>query len=257
MPDMATSVRSFAAAAVVVVAVATGLLWAPGPAGRELAPALPPAAADTPDTFAYPPLWPFNSQAEADRWRREGPTEQTAWHADAADTARRFTTDYLGFSEVDEVVETRESPTRPSMETWVTLGYPVPGHSPAPAATIHLARFGSTPEAPWQVVGTDDEVLTLDTPAYGSVAGPVIEAGGVITGVDECIHLQVRQSTQPQPLGEFSCAPAGGENSRWSARVTARGAQPGVLTLVASTGGHVTDVERFAVTAVRVGDADG
>jgi len=258
MPHMATILRSLwarrlAAGAATAVAVVAGLAWAPR-YGHESAPMMPPASADVPAEFSYPPLWPFSSQAEADRWR---PTEQSAWHADAAETALRFTTQYLGFSAIDEILRTRDSPTRPGMEAWVTLGYAVPGHTPAPAATIHLARFGTAVGAPWEVVGTDDEVLTLDAPAYNSLAGPVIEAGGVITGVDECIRLQVRQSTQPQPLGEFSCQPAGGQDSRWSATVPVHGAEPGVLTVVASTGGHVTDVERFAVTALRVGDADG
>jgi hypothetical protein len=81
-----------------------------------------------------------------------------------------------------------------------------------------------------------------------------VEAGGSIKGVDEAIHLRVRQSTQPQPLGEFCCEMAGGGSSgmRWSARVPVTGAQPGpALTLVAWTGGHVARVERFAVTGLQ------
>jgi hypothetical protein len=45
--------------------------------------------------------------------------------------------------------------------------------------------------------------------------------------------------------------PAGGENQLWSTRVSFRGATDPALTIVASTGGHLLGVERFAITGVR------
>ena len=79
----------------------------------------------------------------------------------------------------------------------------------------------------------------------------VIEASGTITGTDESLHLQVRQSTQQKVVGDFCCLPSGGQNSPWSAQVTTTGTQSGVLTLVVWTGGHAQNVETFAITGVR------
>jgi hypothetical protein len=79
----------------------------------------------------------------------------------------------------------------------------------------------------------------------------VIEAGGTITGVDESLHLRVRQSTQENVLGDYCCVPAGGESRPWSATFSTSPPQPGALTLVVWTGGHVAKVEEFAVTGLR------
>ena len=184
----------------------------------------PPASA----TYDYLPLWRGDADAEA--------------------TALRFTRDFLGYQELDRVVSAEFA----GGEAWVDVGALLPDGKPRTAATVHLARFGSAPDAPWEVVGTRDTILTLDRPAYGSVTGPTIEAGGVITGVDESLHLQVLQSSQPAPLGESCCVPAGGQQQPWSSRVSFTGAQPGTVVLAVSTGGHVAEVEAFAVTGLRV-----
>lgn len=64
----------------------------------------------------------------------------------------------------------------------------------------------------------------------------------------------MRQVGRDGPLGEYCCLPAGGDNQPWSAQVTlTEPVQPGTLTVVVSTGGHVAEVERFAVTGLRVG----
>lgn len=77
----------------------------------------------------------------------------------------------------------------------------------------------------------------------------------MITGVDESIHVQVRDPAQPAPIADECCLPAGGEDTPWSTSVTfstdPTGSPTSTLTVVASTGGHVADVERFAVTGVR------
>ena len=56
-------------------------------------------------TFAYQPLWPFASVAEAAAWQRayrDG--GQQPWHLDADETALSFTTGFLGFTEIDRVI---------------------------------------------------------------------------------------------------------------------------------------------------------
>lgn len=193
-------------------------------------------------SFAHQPLWPF-----ADATQAAG--DHPAWHADPGATALAFTRDFLGFTEIDRVTSTNEQ----GREAWVGVGYPLPGGKASTAATIHLARLGDTTDAPWEVVGTRDDALTLESPPYGATVGPVIEAGGSITGVDESLHLQVRRLGQDQALGDTCCVPAGGERRPWSARVDLSDPpEPGVLTLVVWTGGHVAKVEAFAVTGLRV-----
>ncbi len=203
----------------------------------------PPAQA----TFDYLPLWPFATAAQAEAWRA-APAGQD-WHADAAGTALRFARDFLGYNEIDRTTSIETD----GDEAWVGVGALLPDDRPRTAAVVHLARFGDAPDAPWEVVGTRDSILTLDRPAYGNTVGPVIDAGGTISGVDESLRLLVLQSTQAGPLGESCCVPAGGQQQPWSSRVGFAGAQPGTVVLSVSTGGHVADVESFAVTGLRVG----
>lgn len=199
--------------------------------------------------FAYLPLWPFTSTAEAD-------AATGGWHADPAATALRFTRDFLGFTELDRSTRVEVD----GDQAWVGVGATLPDGRPRTAATVHLARFGTTADAPWVVVGTRDSVLTLDAPAYGSPVATEIDAGGTISGVDESLHLQVRQAGRPDLLGESCCLSTGGQNTPWTYRVTYRAnadgaddTNSGPITLVVSTGGHVAEVETFAVTGLRVG----
>jgi hypothetical protein len=197
--------------------------------------------------FAYPPLWPFSSQAEADAWRQQNAAAGTQpWHLDAGDTALAFTTGYLGFGEIDRVVG---SDVR-DREAWISVGYDA-GSGPSTAAVVHLVRFGPGDDAPWEVVGTRDTDLTLETPSYGSQVSSTVTVGGRITGVDENLRVQVRQASSEAPIGEACCLPAGGEDTPWQTTVSFSGATDPALTIVVSTGGHVQGVERFAITAVR------
>jgi hypothetical protein len=52
-------------------------------------------------------------------------------------------------------------------------------------------------------------------------------------------------------LGDYCCVPAGGESRPWSATFSISPPQPGALTLVVWTGGHVAKVEKFTVTGLR------
>jgi hypothetical protein len=212
----------------------------------------PPVTADEatgPSSFTRPPLWPFRSPTEVEEWQRSHDADGTdAWHLDAEETALRFTGDFLGFAGIDRVVASDVG----ADEAYVTVGYsPGSGESPAPAANIHLIRYGSGAGAPWEVVGTADSGLTLDTPRYGTAATSPLAVGGTVTGVDESLRVQVRQPSSPAPLGESCCVPAGGEATPWEATVSFTGATDPALTVVVSTGGHVQDVERFAITALR------
>jgi hypothetical protein len=194
-------------------------------------------------------LWPFADEAEALEWQRgyrEG--GHSPWHVDAEATALSFTTGYLGFTGIDQVVDS--SIDGDTAE--VTVGYVGDGDSASPAATLLLVRLGSGDDAPWEVVGSaESDSMALTEPAPGTAASSPMRVAGLITGVDESIHVQVRDPAQPAPVGDECCLPAGGEDTPWSTTVTFGGTPTSTLTVVASTGGHVADVERFAVTGVR------
>ncbi|MEU7886621.1 hypothetical protein AB0B54_14050 [Microbispora bryophytorum] len=220
----------------------------------------PVATAPTPSTSTssagplvagrYQPLWPFADEKQARDWQesyRSGGHQP--WHLDAERTALSFTQGFLGFTGVDQVVKR----TVTGGDARVSVGIRGEGGGrPGIAAVIHLVRFGAGPDAPWEVVGTDDTTFSLTTPGYGAVVSSPVTVGGRITGVDESIRVDVRATGSARPLGERCCVPAGGDGVPWSATVTFRAAPGRTLTLVASTGGHVAKVERFAVTGVRV-----
>jgi Immunoglobulin-like domain of bacterial spore germination len=197
--------------------------------------------------FPAPALWPFRTQAEADAWLVADAEGHSPWHADAAATAQFFTTGYLGFTEIDRIT----SQDVRADEAWIGVGYEAEPGVVATSAVIHLRRFGPTPDAPWEVVGSRDTVLTLDTPEYGSQLTEALRVGGTITGVDESVHVQVRQSSGV--IGDSCCVPAGGDATRWEippVNITGQATDP-ALTVVAWSGGHVQEVEIFAITAVR------
>jgi hypothetical protein len=217
-------------------------------------PAVPAAAVPTPVptpspvpySFPYQPLWPFPGQPAADDWLQERrPLGESLWHADPAATALKFTREFLGFTDLDRTTMVNVQPR----EAWVGVGQADPRGQPMTVATLHLARLGPAADAPWSVVGTEDTELTLDTPAYGSPVQPVLDVGGIVSGVDESLHVQARQISGL--LGEFCCLPAGGQRSPWSVSVPMSPAQPGAVTAVVSTGGHYAAIERFAITGLR------
>jgi hypothetical protein len=205
----------------------------------------PSSAAPAP-AFAYVPLWPFRSQAEADAWRTSGNGHQP-WHLDPDQTALSFTQGFLGFRELSTVVAHKVG----AQDAHVSVGYDADGGPPLTAAVIHLVRFGRGTDAPWEVVGTDDTDFTITTPAYGARTSSPVGVGGRISGVDENIHVQVRQVSSEAVLGDFCCQPAGGQGSPWQITIGFSGASDPGLTIVAFTGGHRTRVERFAVAGVR------
>lgn len=198
----------------------------------------------------YQPLWPFADEEQVRNWQKSYRSGgHQPWHLDAAQTALSFTQGFLGFKGVDQVVER----TVTGAHARVSVGIRGEGGGrPGIAAVIHLVRFGTGKDAPWEVVGTDDTTFSLTTPRYGALVSSPVKVGGRITGVDERIRVRVRAAGSAGPLGERCCVSAGGDNAPWSATVTFRAAPGRTLTVVASTGGHVAEVERFTVTGVRV-----
>lgn len=202
-----------------------------------------------PRRFGYQPLWPFTSLSDVAAWqsayRRNG---SQPWHLDADQTAKAFTTGFLGFTEIDKVV----GRTVRGDNAWVSVGFVTEDMDrPFVSAVIHLVKYGAGQDAPWEVVGTRDSELTLTTPAYGAWVSSPVQAGGRITGVDESILVEIRQPASENPIGTSQPVRAGGERQPWKAAVSFRGATDPALTVVARTGGHLKEVERFAVTAIR------
>ncbi|MFI8101157.1 hypothetical protein [Streptomyces sp. NPDC086023] len=222
----------------------------PPPASPSHAPATAaPGAAEPALGPGLQPVWPFTTLAQAQGWQRshrEGGHQP--WHLDAEQTALSFVRGYLGFREIDRV--SSRSVSGRHARIGVGLGNPEEARR-GTAAVIHLVRYGTGADAPWEVVGTDDTTFSLTLPAYGSRASSPLRAGGRITGVDESIRVEVRQPSSPRPLGTACCTPAGGSGTPWNATVSYTRPTDPVLTVVASTGGHLAEVERFTITAVR------
>jgi len=212
-------------------------------------------------------MWPFANLAQAQIV--EGETASCDIHEclggklirfeDPGSAALNFVGEYLGFSDITRVTSTSVAKD----QAHIGVGYLNPNGKPVTAAVIHLVKYERAvgeKYAPWEVVGTDDTTFSLETPTYASRVGNSFSVGGHITGVDENIHVWVLhtagQSNTTTRLKDYCCLPAGGQNSPWTVRLTIpkySGIQVSdVLTLVASTGGHLQQHERFAVQGVYV-----
>ncbi|MDQ1739783.1 MAG: hypothetical protein QOE53_1435 [Pseudonocardiales bacterium] len=211
---------------------------APSQSAPSQSPAIPPFK-----ELGVPPLWPFGSYAEAEQWRTKGGGSQP-WHLDPAQTALNFTRSYLGFTELDQT----DTPVLSDAGAHVGVGYLNPNGQLRIAGVLHLVRYGDAKDSPWEVVGSDDiTTFTLEQPAYGSRVSSPMTVGGHITGVDENIVVSVIASQTDRAT--LARVPAGGDNSPWTTGQVLFG-QRGVLTIVASTGGHLQQVERFAIQGV-------
>ncbi|HEX9546509.1 MAG TPA: hypothetical protein VF942_04180 [Acidimicrobiales bacterium] len=199
----------------------------------------------------YQPLWPFRTLAEAQAWEASNRSGgHQPWHLDAGQTSLSFTSGYLGYSEINTVIAQKVD----GKGAHVSVGFLNPNGQPSTAAVIHLVRFGTDPDAPWEVVGTDDTpAFALTAPPYGSSASSPLTVGGTITGVDENIVVQVLGLSASGPLGTSAGVPAGGTVTPWRTTVSFSTASDPVLTVAAATGGHLQRIERFTVTAVVVG----
>lgn len=209
--------------------------------------ASPAASAGRMLPAGYLPLWPFADLKQVQAWQaayRDG--GHSPWHLEVEQTALSFAQDYLGFDGIDRVTSRTIKPG----EAHIGVGYRGEGTRDSTAAVIHLFRVGTGKDAPWEVVGTDDTHFTLTTPPYGSKARSPMTVGGRITGVDENIQVRIVHLSKGRLLPRHCCLAAGGEKSPWSLKVSFRPA-PGTLTVAVWTGGHLAEVERFAVTGVR------
>ena len=221
----------------------------PATSAQAPATAAAPGAA-TPAPFTYQPLFPFGSLAEVRAWQASYASGgHQPWHLNPGLTALAFTQGYLGFTHIGKVAALRLS----GGDAHVTVGFHRPDGHVSAAAVIHLVKYGSGQNVPWEVVGTDDTTLTLDVPPYGGIATSPVRIGGKITGVDESLRAEVHRLGAGGPVGSFCCQPAGGQASPWTFSVPFHGTPGQVITIVVHTGGHVAAVERFAVTGARVG----
>ncbi|OJF84335.1 hypothetical protein NS14008_15410 [Nocardia seriolae] len=217
--------------------------------GSPVPSATTPTSAPATD-FGYQPLWPFGSVGQAIAWQREAnPGGHQPWHLDAGEIAQMFTRQYLGYSGVDKVVKVSTQ----GEQAWVSVGFDNTNGVAAVAAVLHLARIGegAANEKPWEVVGSQDATLSLTTPAYGATVRTPVTVGGKITGVDESLRVRILGLGHDRPLGEVTGIPAGGTDTPWTATLPFAADCPATLTLAVSTGGHIAEVERFAVTGVR------
>jgi hypothetical protein len=199
-------------------------------------------AGSGPELGGAEPLWPFANAAEAHHWESvDGPNGHSPWHADAKQTALSFTTGYLQFHDITEVTSSDIHPTTAD----IGVGYDLPSGDKHTASVVHLARYGDE-NAPWEVVAASASDFSITEPKYGSTVNSPMVVFGRITGVDENITVAVR--TINGDVDTIAPQPAGGQLARWSVPVPFT--EHGVLTVVASTGGHLTAHERFVVTGV-------
>jgi hypothetical protein len=210
----------------------------------------PSPSAVRPAPFLNESLWPFASPAAAVTWQIARGDRHQPWRLDPSLTAVSFARDYLGFTEID----TATSRVVRGDQAWIGVGSTRP-EGRFTAAVLHLTRIGATgryaTSRPWEVVGSRDADLTLTTPHYGAVVHSPLTVGGRITGVDESLHVQLRTLGGPV-LGEVRGIPAGGVGQPWQAKLEFADGRGRVATVAVSTGGHLLEVERFAITAVRI-----
>jgi hypothetical protein len=196
------------------------------------------------------PLFPFASAADVTTWQSQyGATGADSWHLQPGLTAVKFAA-WLGFGQISDALLVRGTANNVA----VTVGFTVAdaGSTTVRSAIVHLVRWGTGSHAPWEVVGTNDTTLTVSLPVYGVTASSPVTVGGRITGVDENIKVRARALSSTGDVGVSCCSAAGGTRSPWSRSLTFTAASGTVVTIVAQTGGHVAQVERFAVTGIRV-----
>jgi len=247
--------RAVAVAAAALLAAGCGAAGSPSasPSPHASPPATASASAPGPATpvpFAYQPLFPFANLAGVRAWQASYASGgHQPWHLNPGLTALAFTQGYLGFTHIGKVAALRMT----GGDAHVTVGFHRPDGHVSAAAVIHLVKYGTGRNVPWEVVGTDDTTLTLDVPAYGGIATSPVRIGGKVTGVDESLQAEVHRLGASGPVGSFCCQPAGGQASPWAFSVPFRATPGQLITIVVHTGGHVAAVERFAVTGARVG----
>jgi len=218
----------------------------PSTAPTTTATTAPATTTNTATPSAYQPLFPFGSPTEAADWQQGGGATRQPDRLDAGKSALAFAR-FLGYTDIDRIV----SVANDAKGAHVSVGYDTEGAHVGTAAVVHLIRYRSGSNAPWEVVGTDDTDFTVDTPRYGATVWSPFKVGGLITGVDESITVHVQQLHANGNFDEKCCIAAGGTDMRWSASLSFSAPTDPVLIVSAVTGGHIQANERFAVTAVK------
>jgi hypothetical protein len=225
---------------------------------------------DHPD---YVPLWPYANFVQASAVEQNilsvrsrpstlgsGPYIDPA--LDPGQVALAFTEKYLGFTGITKVT----SSVVAKDQARIGVGYLDADGKTITVAVIHLVKYErdiGDQYAPWEVVGTDDTTLGIETPSYRRPVETSVEVGGRIGGPDDNVRVSILHTTgkfgaTTMTLTQYCCVLGGGQNSSWS--VTLRypqyaGIQVGdVLTIVASAGGSSKQPERFAIQGVYVAD---
>jgi hypothetical protein len=202
------------------------------------------------------PLWPFQTQEQVRAWRLNcqvfGGDPQH--RLDPAATALEFTRGALGFTAVDRVtsVDPVTSHEVAGDGCLVGVGWLGEGGVELTVARLRLVRFGEGgAQAPWVVTGTVD-ISAFTRPGYGAIVTAPLEVGGVLTGVDETLRVIV-SGPGGRILGRAGPIGIGGPRQRWQAIVNLAPAPSGaLLTVAVCSGGHLGDVEWFAVTGARL-----
>jgi hypothetical protein len=205
----------------------------------------------TPASFPYLYVYPFRDLAQVHAWQRsyEAGGHQP-WHLDPGITASSLA-GFLGYATAGQVMSARED----ASGAHVGLGFRNPNGVRVIATTVHLVRVGTGNDAPWEVVGDEpSSTLAVTTPTYGATVLSPMRVGGLITGVDESLHVQVHQLSTAPPIGDRCCIAAGGDRQPWSIEVVFASTDPVVVISVA-TGGHLQAIESFAFTAARAAGA--
>ena len=214
-----------------------------GSRGRPRRPAASPARGFE---LGSQPLWPFRTFADAEAWRAAAAEGHQPWHADAAGTAALFTTSFLGFTEIDEITSTDVR----ADEAWIGVGYrEEAGRPPVTSAVVHLVRFGPHADSPWRWSAPATPASRWTPPATGPASRHRPRSAArsrAWTSAWSCRCASRRRG----PARRGPVRAGGRRGLPWQTTVAWSGASDPALTVVVWTGGHVQDVERFAVTGV-------
>jgi hypothetical protein len=198
------------------------------------------------------PLWPFQTPAQVRAWQqhRQVAGGDAQHRLDPAATALEFTRGALGFTGVDLVTAVADG--GPDVRL-VGVGWQAEPGPPLTVATLRLVRFGTGPEAPWVVTGTDGPPA-VSSPGYGEAVTSPLAVTGRLSGVDETLRVAVTGPGGAR-LGVAGPVCLGGHEQEWAVTVPLSGPPPAgaLLTVVVWTGGHLGEVEWFTVTGVRAG----
>jgi hypothetical protein len=213
--------RRHLAAAVLVLLSAAGC--GTGDDGSTEAGPAPSTTTTTTAPVAFPGIWPFTSQAEADAYTGGGDTV----FRDAIGTAREFARRYVGM--VEPVAVGGATPSGGAVEVRIGFGTGEGGRplqDPRPTMTVRLQRVGDADgdRDPWTVVGATSEQIVVDAPeGLDGVTSPLPVAGRAHT-FEGNVAVEVREDgmVAGQSLGTGFVTGGGDALRPFSGRVAFR-----------------------------------